>query len=135
MRRIIILIFLLILSSTALRSGEYYKIACTVHFGGPGETLVKKYKVYDNYIHYYEAYNPVRNSRAFISGDDIYEIIKKTNDTITAVPKFLSLEDFIIINLETSMIYFYETEYSKPDLKNRVKEKTFISFKGKCYRD
>ena len=135
MRRIIILIFLLILSSTALRSGEYYKIACTVHFGGPGETLVKKYKVYDNYIHYYEAYNPVRNSRAFISRDDIYEIIKKTNDTITAVPKFSSIVDFVIINLETSMIYFYETEYSKPDLKNRVKEKTFISFKGKCYRD
>jgi hypothetical protein len=113
-------------------------MTCSGNFSSR-EFFIEKYSVSNTEIQLYQATyytdatkDPLSKTR---KENVIHKIIKKEGDMIYAIPQTeYQIYDFISLNLETNKILFYKTENSKPDLKNRITEKTTISRLGTCNR-
>ena len=135
MFKFIIFLFFLITSNVFASN---FKMTCSGNFSSH-EFFIEKYSVSNTEIQLYQATyytdvtkDPLSKTR---KENVIYKIIKKEGDMIYAIPQTeYQIYDFISLNLETNKILFYKTENSKPDLKNRITEKTTISRLGTCNR-
>ncbi len=102
----------------------------------PTEFFDEKYVITDTNISKYEGtyYQSESKNRRTYKKNESFRIVRKDRDIIYAVPTFSSDIGFISLNLEKSEIFYYKTEYSEPDLKNRIKETTKIIRKATCIR-
>jgi hypothetical protein len=130
--KIVIFIFLFIIPTNSFATN--FKMSCSGKWS-PDESFIEKFIVTDTNVIKYEftGYSP--SNKVTRKTNDVYKIIKKEKDEIYAVPVEWEYKvDFFVINLEKSKIFFYKTEYSPPDLKNRVKETTKITKTSDCVR-
>jgi len=129
-----ILFFLLLLFPTNAFAINF-KMSCSGNWS-PTEFFDEKYIVTDTNISKYEGtyYQSESKNRRTYKKNENFKIIRKDRDIIYAVPTFSSDIGFISLNLEKSEIFYYKTEYSEPDLKNRVIKTTEITRKATCIR-
>jgi len=129
-----ILFFLLLLFPTNAFAINF-KMSCSGNWS-PTEFFDEKYIVTDTNISKYEGtyYQSESKNRRTYKKNESFKIIRKDRDIIYAVPTFSSDIGFISLNLEKSEIFYYKTEYSEPDLKNRVIKTTEITRKATCIR-
>jgi len=129
-----ILFFLLLLFPTNAFAINF-KMSCSGNWS-PTEFFDEKYIVTDTNISKYEGtyYQSESKNRRTYKKNESFRIVRKDRDIIYAVPTFSSDIGFISLNLEKSEIFYYKTEYSEPDLKNRIKETTKIIRKATCIR-
>jgi len=129
-----ILFFLLLLFPTNAFAINF-KMSCSGNWS-PTEFFDEKYIITDPNISKYEGtyYQSESKNRRTYKKNESFKIIRKDRDIIYAVPTFSSDIGFISLNLEKSEIFYYKTEYSEPDLKNRIKETTKITRKATCIR-
>jgi len=129
-----ILFFLLLLFPTNAFAINF-KMSCSGNWS-PTEFFDEKYVITDTNISKYEGtyYQSESKNRRTYKKNESFRIVRKDRDIIYAVPTFSSDIGFISLNLEKSEIFYYKTEYSEPDLKNRIKETTKIIRKATCIR-
>ena len=129
-----ILFFLLLLFPTNAFAINF-KMSCSGNWS-PAEFFDEKYVITDTNISKYEGtyYQSESKNRRTYKKNESFRIVRKDRDIIYAVPTFSSDIGFISLNLEKSEIFYYKTEYSEPDLKNRIKETTKITRKATCIR-
>jgi len=129
-----ILFFLLLLFPTNAFAINF-KMSCSGNWS-PNEFFDEKYIVTDTNISKYEGtyYQSESKNRRTYKKNESFRIVRKDRDIIYAVPTFSSDIGFISLNLEKSEIFYYKTEYSEPDLKNRVIKTTEITRKATCIR-
>jgi hypothetical protein len=129
-----ILFFLLLLFPTNAFAINF-KMSCSGNWS-PTEFFDEKYVITDTNISKYEGtyYQSESKNRRTYKKNESFRIVRKDRDIIYAVPTFSSDIGFISLNLEKSEIFYYKTEYSEPDLKNRIKETTKITRKATCIR-
>ncbi len=129
-----ILFFLLLLFPTNAFAINF-KMSCSGNWS-PTEFFDEKYIVTDTNISKYEGtyYQSESKNRRTYKKNESFRIVRKDRDIIYAVPTFSSDIGFISLNLEKSEIFYYKTEYSEPDLKNRVIKTTEITRKATCIR-
>ena len=129
-----ILFFLLLLFPTNAFAINF-KMSCSGNWS-PTEFFDEKYVITDTNISKYEGtyYQSESKNRRTYKKNESFRIVRKDRDIIYAVPTFSSDIGFVSLNLEKSEIFYYKTEYSEPDLKNRIKETTKITRKAKCIR-
>ena len=129
-----ILFFLLLLFPTNAFAINF-KMSCSGNWS-PNEFFDEKYIITDTNISKYEGtyYQSESKNRRTYKKNESFRIVRKDRDIIYAVPTFSSDIGFISLNLEKSEIFYYKTEYSEPDLKNRIKETTKIIRKATCIR-
>ena len=129
-----ILFFLLLLFPTNAFAINF-KMSCSGNWS-PTEFFDEKYIITDTNIIKYEGtyYQSESKNRRTYKKNESFKIVRKDGDIIYAVPTFSSDIGFISLNLEKSEIFYYKTEYSEPDLKNRIKETTKITRKATCIR-
>ena len=129
-----ILFFLLLLFPTNAFAINF-KMSCSGNWS-PTEFFDEKYIVTDTNISKYEGtyYQSESKNRRTYKKNESFRIVRKDRDIIYAVPTFSSDIGFISLNLEKSEIFYYKTEYSEPDLKNRIKVTTKIIRKATCIR-
>jgi hypothetical protein len=133
--KIVIFIFLFIIPTNSFATN--FKMSCSGKWSPyeGDERFNEKFIVTDtNVIKYEFTYYPPSN-KVTRKTNVVYKIIKKEKDEIYAIPVEWEYNvDFFVVNLEKSKIFFYKTEYSSPDLKNRVKETTKITKTSDCVR-
>jgi hypothetical protein len=129
-----ILFFLLLLFPTNAFAINF-KMSCSGNWS-PTEFFDEKYVITDTNISKYEGtyYQSESKNRRTYKKNESFRIVRKDRDIIYAVPTFSSDIGFVSLNLEKSEIFYYKTEYSEPDLKNRIKETTKITHKATCIR-
>ena len=129
----ILFFFLLLFPTNAFAIN--FKMSCSGNWS-PTEFFDEKYIVTDTNISKYEGtyYQSESKNRRTYKKNESFKIIRKDRDIIYAVPTFSSDIGFISLNLEKSEIFYYKTEYSEPDLKNRVIKTTEITRKATCIR-
>jgi len=129
-----ILFFLLLLFPTNAFAINF-KMSCSGNWS-PTEFFDEKYVITDTNISKYEGtyYQSESKNRRTYKKNESFRIVRKDRDIIYAVPTFSSDIGFISLNLEKSEIFYYKTEYSEPDLKNRVIKTTEITRKATCIR-
>ena len=129
-----ILFFLLLLFPTNAFAINF-KMSCSGNWS-PTEFFDEKYVITDTNISKYEGtyYQSESKNRRTYKKNESFRIVRKDRDIIYAVPTFSSDIGFVSLNLEKSEIFYYKTEYSEPDLKNRIKETTKIIRKATCIR-
>ena len=129
----ILFFFLLLFPTNAFAIN--FKMSCSGNWS-PTEFFDEKYIVTDTNISKYEGtyYQSESKNRRTYKKNESFRIVRKDRDIIYAVPTFSSDIGFISLNLEKSEIFYYKTEYSEPDLKNRIKETTKIIRKATCIR-
>jgi hypothetical protein len=129
----ILFFFLLLFPTNAFAIN--FKMSCSGNWS-PTEFFDEKYIITDTNISKYEGtyYQSESKNRRTYKKNESFRIVRKDRDIIYAVPTFSSDIGFISLNLEKSEIFYYKTEYSEPDLKNRIKETTKIIRKATCIR-